>query len=142
MTIYADSSFIVCLYSLDKHSHEAHRRMLQKPIVWLTPINRAELAHSLYQQVFRARIDAATAASAWNAFEQDCQNGLWVVTDLPESVWDRSVDLARRHGPALGVRTLDSLHVACAVELKARRFWTFDERQAKLAEAVGLNTTA
>jgi predicted nucleic acid-binding protein len=40
------------------------------------------------------------------------------------------------------VRTLDSLHVACALELKAERFWTFDERQARLAEAVGLDTSA
>ena len=68
--------------------------------------------------------------------------GVWKEIDLPENVWDRSFDLARRHGPALGVRTLDSLHVAGAVELKARRFWTFDERQAKLAKTVGLNTGA
>jgi predicted nucleic acid-binding protein len=40
------------------------------------------------------------------------------------------------------VRTLDSLHVACALELKAERFWTFDDRQVRLAEAVGLDTTA
>lgn len=116
--------------------------MLQKPILWLTPINRTELAHSLHRQVFRSRIDGATAAEAWNAFEQDCQNGLWVLTDLPENVWERSIGLARRHGPELGVRTLDSLHVACALELKARRFWTFDERQSKLAETVGLDTAS
>ena len=116
--------------------------MLQRPIVWLTSINRAELAHSLHRQVFRARIDAPTAAAAWDAFEEDCQRGLWVVNDLPENVWERSINLARRHGPALGVRTLDSLHVACAMELKARRFWTFDERQAELAHTVGLNTAA
>ncbi len=47
----------------------------------------------------------------------------------------------RRYGPKLGVRTLDSLHVACALELKAERFWTFDERQAKLARVEGLKTT-
>jgi predicted nucleic acid-binding protein len=40
------------------------------------------------------------------------------------------------------VRTLDSLHVACALELKAERFWTFDDRQARLAEVVGLDTSA
>ena len=34
--------------------------------------------------------------------------------------------------------TLDTLHVACALELGAERFWTFDARQAKLARAVGL----
>lgn len=140
MTTYADSSFVVSLYALDVHSHEAHRRMLQKPILWLTQINRAELAHSLSRQVFRGRIDAATAIAAWNAFEEDCNQGLWLVIDLPERIWERSIDLARHHGPALGVRTLDSLHVACALELKAKQFWTFDERQARLAETVGLHT--
>jgi predicted nucleic acid-binding protein len=28
--------------------------------------------------------------------------------------------------------------VACALELKAQRFWTFDQRQAKVAKAAGL----
>ena len=44
------------------------------------------------------------------------------------------------YGPTLGIRTLDSLHVACALELRADRFWTFDDRQGRLAEIVGLNT--
>jgi predicted nucleic acid-binding protein len=65
---------------------------------------------------------------------------VWNEIDLPESIWESSIDLARRYGPALGVRMLDSLHVACALELKSRQFWTFDERQARLAEAVGLDT--
>jgi predicted nucleic acid-binding protein len=47
-------------------------------------------------------------------------------------------DFARHCGPKLGLRTRDSLHVACALELKAGRFWTLDERQAKLAKAQGL----
>jgi len=59
---------------------------------------------------------------------------------MPEQAFAISADLARRHGPMLGVRTLGSLHVACALELKAERFWTFDERQAKLAKAQGLKT--
>jgi predicted nucleic acid-binding protein len=36
------------------------------------------------------------------------------------------------------MRTLDSLHVASAIEFGAKSFWTFDERQAKLAVAEGL----
>jgi predicted nucleic acid-binding protein len=59
---------------------------------------------------------------------------------MPEQVFDVCADLARRHGSRLGVRTLDSLHVASALQLKAERFWTFDQRQAKLAKAEGLKT--
>lgn len=82
------------------------------------------------------------AALAWRDFEEDCIAGIWIPVDLPESLWEASIGLVRQYGPALGVRTLDSLHVACALELKAERFWTFDERQAKLAEAAGLDTSA
>jgi hypothetical protein len=31
--------------------------------------------------------------------------------------------------------------VAAALELKAQQFWTFDERQAKLAKAAGLKVS-
>jgi predicted nucleic acid-binding protein len=57
---------------------------------------------------------------------------------MPDHAFEVCADLARRYGSKLGVRTLDSLHVACALELKAERFWTFDERQAKLAKAQGM----
>jgi predicted nucleic acid-binding protein len=140
--VYADSSFVASTYVNDVHSPEARRRMASRPTVWLTPFNRTELAHALYQQVFRKRISTAEAQLAWIDFQQDCTQGVWSLTDLPERTWQTSIDLAQRYGPTLGVRTLDSLHVACALELKAERFWTFDERQARLAEAVGLNTSA
>jgi predicted nucleic acid-binding protein len=61
---------------------------------------------------------------------------------IPEDAFDLCAELARRYGPKLGVRTLDSLQVACTLELKADRFWTFDERQAKLAKSEGLKTSA
>jgi predicted nucleic acid-binding protein len=59
---------------------------------------------------------------------------------VPVRAWKICSDLALQFSSALGTRTLDTLHVACALELKADRFWTFDERQARLAEAVGLDT--
>lgn len=110
--------------------------------IWLTPLNRVELAHAFYLQVFRARITANEARLAWTDFEQDCARGILTPVNLPNGIWKTGIDLAQKHGPTLGIRTLDSLHVACALELRAERFWTFDERQARLAEAVGLDTKA
>jgi|SRR5271166_2702766 len=139
--VCVDSSFLASLYALEAHSSEAHRRIAQKPQVGITPFNRAELAHAFHYQVFRSRISAAEARLAWNQFEQDCAQQVWILVDLPDAMWRTCIDLAKKYGPTLGVRTLDSLHVACALELKAQRFWTFDERQARLAEAVGLDTS-
>jgi predicted nucleic acid-binding protein len=116
--------------------------MLHLPVVCLTPLNRAELAHAIHYQVFRKRFSSSEASLAWRDFEEDCVQGIWSFVGLPERMWETSINLARRFGPTLGVRTLDSLHVACAMELSAQKFWTFDERQAKLAEAAGLDTTA
>jgi predicted nucleic acid-binding protein len=65
----------------------------------------------------------------------------WISVAMPEDAFELCAELARRYGPKFGFRTLDTLHVACALELKAERFWTVDERQAKLAKAVGLKTS-
>jgi predicted nucleic acid-binding protein len=111
------------------------------PSVWLTDFNRAELANAIYQQVFLKRLTRVDADQIWADFKRDCSDGVWTSVGFPSQAWDTCADLAQQYGPTLGVRTLDSLHVACALELKAQRFWTFDDRQGRLAEAVGLDTS-
>lgn len=114
--------------------------MARTPAVWLTPFNRAELANAIYQQVFLKRLTPADANQVWSDFRRDCADGVWTAVGFPPNAWETNIDLARKFGPTLGVHTLDSLHVACAMELRAQKFWTFDERQARLALAVGLDT--
>lgn len=140
MSIYADTSFLVSLYIPDKHSAEAERRMASNPAVWLTPLHRAEWTHAVEQQVFRGVASRAEADIVHDLFQQHRNSGLWLEVALPDSVFEHCADLARRHAARLGVRTLDTLHVASALELKAERFWTFDDRQKKLARAAGLKT--
>lgn len=141
MSTYADTSFLVSLYIPDAHSNEAERRMVVHPLVWLTPFHVAEWTHAVEQQVFRRAASRAEADQAHARFQQHRESGLWVEVPVPESLFDLSTRLARRHAAKLGLRTLDTLHVAAALELKAERFWTFDDRQKKLARAVGLKTT-
>jgi predicted nucleic acid-binding protein len=114
--------------------------MAQRPTVWVTQLNRAEMVHAFHNQIFRSKITTAEARLAWNNFTDDCKQGVWSLVDSPDMMWETCVDLGRRYGATIGVRTLDSLHVAFALELKAQKFWTFNARQAKLAEAVGLDT--
>ena len=114
--------------------------MAQHPSLWLTPLHRVEWAHAIAQHVFQRKISARESQQVYRYFEQDRKKGLWVEVSLPEEGFETCAELARRHVARLGTRTLDSLHVASAVELRAERFWTFDERQAKLAIAEGLKT--
>lgn len=140
MSTYADSSFVVSLYLTDIHSPEARRRVQGSPPLILTPLHRAEWAHALAQHQFRRTVTAEKALRAHAQFISDEAADLWREASLPENAFELCAELGRRYGPKFGMRTLDTLHVACALELKAERFWTFDERQAKLARAVRLKT--
>jgi predicted nucleic acid-binding protein len=139
LTVYADTSFLVSLYLDDQHSPKARGRILTSS-VWLTPFHLAEWAHAISQHVFHGEISPSESVRITRQIENDRSAHVWVEVELPENVFEICADLTRRYGPKLGVRTLDSLHVACALELKAEQFWTFDERQLKLAKAVGLKT--
>ena len=155
MSIYADTSFFVSLYVADRHSPEAERRLALKvplapqqtrrlsgtPRLWLTPLHVAEWTHAIEQHVFRKAISRREADRLEQRFQQHRASGLWIEVALPEKALELCTQLAIRHGAKLGVRTLDTLHVASALQLKAERFWTFDERQEKLARAEGLKAT-
>jgi predicted nucleic acid-binding protein len=138
LNIYADSSFVVSLYITDAHSSEARRRIQGSPPLILTPFHQAEWFHALGQHQFRGTLTAVDARRINSQLLSDEAAGAFHRSSLPEHAFEVCADLALKHGSTLAMRTLDSLHVACALELKAERFWTFDERQAKLAKAQGL----
>ncbi len=138
MSIYVDTSFLVSLYVTDSHSVEAVQRMASRPKCWLTPLHRAEWAHAVERHVFQGHLSTREVQKLYVDFDQDRAGGVWVEVSLPELAFEVCAQLARRHAARLGSRTLDALHVACALELKAESFWTFDQRQAKLARAEGL----
>jgi len=115
--------------------------MAIKPEVRLTPLNLAEFSHAVGQQVFFGKISPLQSDRVYHNFAKDRAAGVWLEAAMPESAFERCAEIGHCHSPKLGVRTLDSLHVACALELKADQFWTFDERQSKLAKAEGLKTT-
>lgn len=140
MIIYADTSFLVSLYITDQHSIVSRQQVLTADGLWLTPLHRAEWAHAIAQHVFRGELSGSEAHEMHRQLHQDESDGIWIAASIPEEAFEACADLGRRYGPKLGVRTLDSLHVATALELKAKRFWTFDDRQRKLAKAAGLDS--
>ena len=140
MTVYADTSFLVSLYVSDKHSADARSRVSTAPDLWFTPLHRAEWSHAIAQHLFRGVMTVPESDEVYDQLAKDRVAGVWKDAFLPDNAYDICSELARVYGPKLGVRTIDSLHVACALELKAERFWTFDERQARLAKAQGLKS--
>jgi predicted nucleic acid-binding protein len=71
--------------------------------------------------------------------EEDIRAGvLHSITPDWRAIWARSAHLAQSYAATTGCRTLDSLHVACALKLGYARFVSSDLRQRKLAEQLGL----
>jgi predicted nucleic acid-binding protein len=140
LTIYADTSFFVSLYLTDRHTAEVERRLRPRPSLWMTSLHVAEWTHAIEQHVFRKAISRSEADRLLQRFQEHRAQGLWREAPLPDRAFEVCAELAHRHAARLGVRTLDTLHVASALELKAEHFWTFDDRQAKLAASVGLRT--
>ena len=105
----------------------------------ITALHSAEWTHAIAQHVFRRQMTLAESDRLHRDFEDDCTARIWRTISVPETALGVCADLGRRYGPKLGIRTLDSLHVACALELNVKRFWSFDDRQKKLAKAAGLD---
>jgi PIN domain. len=139
LTIYADTSFFVSLYVKDSHSITADQMLRggERPLI--TQLHVAEWTHAIVQHVFRRQMTMAEADRLHRDFHDDCTARVWQTLPVPEIALEVCADLGRRYGPKLGVRTLDSLHIACALELNTKRFWTFDDRQKKLAKAADLD---
>jgi predicted nucleic acid-binding protein len=140
LSTYADTSFFVSLYLTDLHTAEVERRLKSRPSIWMTPLHVAEWMHAIEQHVFRQAISRSEADRLLQRFQEHRAQNLWREAHLPDRAFEVCTQLAHRHAARLGVRTLDTLHVASALELKAEHFWTFDARQEKLALAVGLKT--
>jgi predicted nucleic acid-binding protein len=137
---YADPSALLKLYRHEPESQAmtVWRSKLTGPLP-VTQHSRVELINGLALAAHRRFISPAALAAALAALDDDFEAGRYRQTDqLWRSTLKRAAELSRQHTPALGTRSLDVLHVASALELNLRRFVSFDERQQKLARAVGL----
>ena len=138
--VYVDTSAIVKLYVKEAYSREvSHWIRANDEAIPLTRLHELEFANALslkrfrhemsaeQQRVVSARLDAHLGAGIF--FRPPCS---W------SDAWGAALDLSRQHTDRIGSRSLVILHVALARVLEAERFLTFDERQAELCVACGL----
>ncbi|HMO49731.1 MAG TPA: type II toxin-antitoxin system VapC family toxin [Kiritimatiellia bacterium] len=140
MVVYADTSFLVSLYSRDANSGPAQKMAsgLSAPLAF-TPFLRHESRNALRLAVFRKEITPAECQSVLAALEADVKAGSLVETPVSwAEVYTEAEALSAAHTAKLGVRASDVLHVAAAIALGAREFYTFDTRQKTLAVKAGM----
>ena len=139
MSAYADISFLAALYAPDSNSLEAASRMERAPLpIFLTPLGELEPINALQLRLFRGEFRLPEVRAAYRAFRADLRNGILTMKPLLELIYAHAMRIAPRWTAKLGIRALDILHVASALALEVEIFQTFDDRQRKLARAMGL----
>ena len=138
---YVDTSVIVKLYIKEDLSFEVSNWIkTNDEAIPLTAFHELEFKNALYLKQFRAEITEDQVHKVLFKFEDHHMTGVYY---RPSLNWTDTItlaiDLARTHTKQTGARSLDILHVASALAIKADRFLTLDERQATLAASAGLN---
>ena len=134
-----DASFLVSLYVLDANSARAAAKMRGAALpLLLTDIGKIEILNAIGLRLFRKELQPDEAKKVHALFREDRERGIVRVVPLPVAAYEQAEQIAQRHTPLLGTRTLDVLHVAGALVFGADAFYTFDQKQAALASAVGL----
>jgi predicted nucleic acid-binding protein len=139
LKIYADSSFLVSLYSADSNSASASSTMeASSGECLVTTLGELEVVNAFGLRVFRKEVSAAQARESLLDFEKDLRDGSFQLRGLSDAILEQAGQLSRQTTAKLGTRTADLLHVTAALELGADYLYSFDRQQRKLARSVGL----
>jgi len=138
--VYVDPSALARLYLHQAGSREmAVWRGRMQGALAVTHHGRTEVINAICRSAFLGQLNPDGLCEALADFNSDFTSGLYRQADiLWRAALNRAAELSEQHTPKLGTRSLDVLHVSCALELKLRHFLTFDTGQQKLAMALGL----
>lgn len=138
---YVDTSVIVKLYIKEDLSFEVSNWVRTKnEAIPLTTLHELEFRNALYLKQFRSEITEDQIRIVLLRFDEHHKRGVYYRPHLNwADTMTRAIDLARDHTGKTGARSLDILHVALALFIKADVFVTLDERQGALAASAGLN---
>jgi predicted nucleic acid-binding protein len=140
MVAFADTGFIASLYLEESTSKAADAALgIEGQSLFFTPLAMLELRNAFNRAVQRQRITTEERDALWLDVEADIAGGFLVTTPVTVvELHETARRLSDRHTPSLGTRSLDLLHIAAALHLKARVFFSFDERQRQAATREGL----
>lgn len=138
--LYVDTSVIVTLYVKEEYSRRAADWLRKNDeSIPLTPFHELEFSNAINLKLFRKELNETEAELILSRLTEHKQRGIYHQPLINwHEVMSRGIALSIRHTPGLGSRSLDIVHIALALSFRAKRFLTFDERQSRLAAAVGL----
>lgn len=140
---YYDTGILLKLYTPERESKRVRDFVVGRGrAIRITDLHVCEAVSAFRLNEFRGECTTQQATEAIAAIEEDIRaRTLRLATlDWP-SAWMRCQMLAQSFAGRTGVRTLDTLHVACALTLRVGEFIASDRRQLALARASGLKAT-
>lgn len=138
--VYFDTGVLVKLYYLEPGSQKVAARAAKETALPFPPLAEIELRNALRVLQGRGLLTAEELPLALGMIDEDIAGGRLrrVPADNME-VYERAEELSLRHAARTKCRALDLLHVSHAVVARIPRFFTGDQRQAKLAKLAGLH---
>lgn len=140
MSIYYDTGVLLKLYTVEPESAAVRAFVTQaaKAIPFLD-LHQSECSSALHLKAFRGECSVQQANQALGDIAEDLRSGVLnrILPDW-ESLWAKTIELSQAYSSTTGCRTLDTLHLAAALQLGIRQFATSDQRQSSLASHVGL----
>jgi len=138
--LYVDTSVLVKLYIKEEYSLEvSHWIKRNNEAIPLTRFHELEFTNAIYLKQFRTEMTNEQALLVLSKFDEHQGRGVYY---RPQINWTDAInfalDLSQNHTKTTGSRSLDILHVASALAIKANRFLTLDKRQSALAGLAGL----
>lgn len=142
MFVYFDTSILLKTYVFEPRSEEAIALLDEaNEAIPLSQFLTLELSNAFQLKVFRQEIKHSDANKYLNTFLSDVEKGYFYYPVIEiQNVFKLARDLSRRQTGTIGSRSMDILQVASALEFGCDYFLTFDQRQARLATAMGLKT--
>jgi predicted nucleic acid-binding protein len=107
-----------------------------------TRLVEMEVENTLQAKYFRKEIDARQVRSCQKLIHELLVDGKFFRPELSmEEVMMESLEAMPKVTARTGCRTLDLLHVVCAIKLGYGEFVTADRRQAQAAQILGLKAS-
>lgn len=97
-----------------------------------------ETLNAFYQRCFRTQFRRSEADRLAARAESDVDSGFLLLRGIPETAYVRARLITAQWTADFGTRTGDVLHVASSIEMKSDVLLTFDKRQRRLSEKLGL----
>ncbi len=136
--IYLDTSSLVKAYHKEPDSDKIIKTLPQYQAVFLSELTKIEFISAFWKKVRYEKTKEAEAKEAIRLFENDYPKFNWVIID--REIIRSAKELLTQYRE-MGLRTLDSIQLACAVSLKDEtvQFLTSDKILQKIMEMEGLS---